>query len=166
MPFILGAASDYSCDPIRALIHDLKFRFRQEAAEPLSALLAHYTSPLVSLTNKTLVVPIPLSRERERVRGFNQSLLIARGLATHLHIPLRANILVRTKHTPPQTEQVHFADRHHNVQHCFKVLKPLSKETILLVDDVITSGATLKEAARTLKRAGAGAIIALTVARA
>lgn len=180
VPFLLGAATEYACDPIRALIHDLKFRSRREAAEPLASFLAQYLTllgfPFSSSTQHHFspresgagftVVPLPLSGERERARGFNQSLLIAQGLAHHLRLPLRTDVLLRTKHALPQTAQESFAERYANVRDCFEARVTLSKTPLLLVDDVITSGATLSEASKTLKRAGAGSIIALTVARA
>jgi len=113
-----------------------------------------------------LVLPMPLSRQRLQERGFNQALLLARALAP---TKTRAQLLLRVQDTPAQSS-LSRAQRLRNVQHAFAV-DPLRQTSIrekrvVLVDDVMTSGATLAAAARSLRRAGAAHIAAVVFARA
>lgn len=167
-PYLLGAATSYRDDAVRSLIHGLKFQFVRGAAEPLAHFLLSYVRQLPCEIAPFSVVPIPLSKERERVRGFNQSYLIAKIFAQHLNLPLVTNILFRTRDTLPQSELKTAEERMENTKGCFSLAEPRTMRgaPVLLVDDVITSGATLLEAARTLKKGGAKRIIALVVARA
>ena len=143
----------------------LKFQGQAGLASALGLLLrsAPWVEPLLESTD--IVLPLPLSAERLRERGFNQAALLARQLA-----PARVDTrsLLRIRHTPalsgmdPKT-------RHASVHGSFAVEPArahlLAGRRVLLVDDVMTTGATLHEAARTLRRAGAGTVSALVVAR-
>ncbi|HTY40081.1 MAG TPA: ComF family protein [Candidatus Paceibacterota bacterium] len=167
-PYRFGAASDYRDPMVRALIHDLKFRSRREAAHPLAELLIEYADRLSLDLKSYLIMPIPLAAHRARQRGFNQAALIAEPLARHFGKGLSEEILVRTRSTKPQSELKDFAERRQNVTACFAVreLAAVAGQAVLLVDDVRTSGATLEEAARALKKAGARRVLALVAARA
>ena len=114
-----------------------------------------------------VVVPVPLHRQRQRERGYNQADLIARPLARRLGLPCRPVLLVRTK---PRPDKLHLSleERWSSVRGAFAA-KPGSRVDnlrVLLVDDVMTTGATLDACARALRRAGARTVIGLTVARA
>jgi ComF family protein len=113
------------------------------------------------------VVPVPLHPRRRRERGFDQAELLARPLAQAVGIPLRSGLLVRTRHTPPQIRRTPH-ERRENVRGAFALGYPLPvpQARLLLVDDVYTTGATLGECARTLRRGGAGEIYAVTLSRA
>lgn len=113
------------------------------------------------------VVPVPLHRTRRRDRGFNQSELVARGLARGRGLPLLGRVLAKTRATPPQTSLA-AAERAANVRGAYAVrnAKKLRGMTLLLVDDVFTTGATLRECAAALRTAGAREVRALTVAQA
>ena len=165
--YLLGSAGPYDNPAIRCLIHNLKFRGARGAAEPLAELIARYLKHLAIDLNNFLLVPIPLSRRRKNERGFNQAEEIARHLEKLLLIRARTDILARTRHTKPQTETVDIAERRKNVLSCFSVIRSsaVAKRNILLLDDVATSGATLGEAARALKEAGARKIIGVTAAK-
>lgn len=114
-----------------------------------------------------IIIPVPLHRRRLRERGFNQATLIANALATHLGAPVQESVLIRTRHTHPQFE-LPPANRRENVRKAFYVTQPdaIRNKVVLLVDDVMTIGATLDECARTLRRAKPKAIYAVTFARA
>lgn len=114
------------------------------------------------LSGADLVVAVPLHRSRERARGFNQ----ARELGRHLGLPV-VEALVRTRRTPPQAE-LSAARRHANVRGAFEYRQGIDVKdrTIVLVDDVSTTGATLSACARPLLDAGAAEVRALTAARA
>ncbi len=113
-----------------------------------------------------VVVPVPLHRERQRERGYNQAELIARPLAKRLHVELGARILVRTKPRPPQLV-LSRSEHWKSVRGAYATRKgqQVDKLRVLLVDDVLTTGATLDACARALKAAGAAAVLGLTVGR-
>lgn len=167
-PYLLGAATDYGNETVRELIHALKFQSIRSAAEPLGMLLQDYAKSLPLSLRAYTVLPIPLSARRERLRSYNQSLLVGEVLARALHLPLDAEALVRVKHTGPQSDLPDLDARRKNVQGAFAVrdANRIRGKPILLLDDVTTSGATLYEAATTLKASGARTILALTVAKA
>jgi ComF family protein len=114
-----------------------------------------------------LVVPVPLHRRRLRWRGFNQAALLGRAVARKMGCPLDVATLTRVRNTPPQTEQ-DSSRRRQNVHGAFAVMRPdrIANRRLLLVDDVMTTGATLDECARMLLAAGAQRVDVLTVARA
>jgi ComF family protein len=166
-PYILGAATDYENEAVKNLIHGLKFRFIRRAAEPLAKFLIQYIEELSLPINAFILVPMPLGKKRERERGFNQSRLIAELVAKHFSMPLVVGNLVRKKNTKPQSK-LNFEERIANIKDCFSLKNPgaVLAKNILLIDDVVTSGATMHEAALTLKAAGARKIIALAATKA
>jgi len=167
-PYLLGAATNYENEIAKNLIHSLKFQYIKAAAQPLGNLLIQYTEALSLPLKNFIVIPIPLSKKRLRGRGFNQAELIAKIFAEHFELPPETNLLVRTKNAKPQSEIKNLKERLLNVKDCFAVInqESVASKNILLIDDVITSGATLLEATAALKNAGARKIIALAVAKA
>lgn len=165
-PYLLGAATDYGDPRVRELVHGLKFRFVRSAARALGELLAASLRATKIPLASFVAIPVPLSRERERVRGFNQSLLIAEAVANALGIPLAPDALVRVRHAKPQSETGSRSERLSNVRGAFAVRGRIPGAHILLVDDVTTSGATFSEAARALRRAGARHVLAAAAAKA
>jgi ComF family protein len=109
-------------------------------------------------------VPVPLAFERHAERGFNQALEIARRLARALTVPLDADALLRVRHAAPQ-HLLALAERRRNVRGAFTVRADVRGRHMLVVDDVMTSGATLEEIASVLKKAGAARVTNLVVAR-
>jgi ComF family protein len=100
--------------------------------------------------NIDMIIPIPLHEKKEAERGYNQSVLIAEGMSDILNIPVAANILVRTRYTESQTQKTR-TERLENMKDAFKTVgDSLSGKHILLVDDVLTTGATLEAAALAL----------------
>lgn len=169
-PYRLAAATNYDIPGVRTLIHKLKFRRIRKAAEPLGDLIVRHLSYLNLDFGNFTIVPLPLSRRREYERGFNQAEEIARHIAHKIggEIAVNSDILKRTRNTKPQTETGTKKERLENVRLCFAVDNPIliRRKNILLLDDVTTSGATLREAAQTLKIAGAKTIIGLVAAKA
>ena len=112
------------------------------------------------------VLAIPLHSRRLRTREFNQSLLLAKGLSRQLHRPLLIDAMRRTKETLPQVG-LSLKARTKNVHHAFQVTKPetIMGQRLLLVDDVYTTGATLREGAKVLTKAGAKEIFVTAIAR-
>lgn len=146
--------------PIDHLVQDLKFRRRLASAGFFAAAMLAGAHP-----TGDLVLPVPLSRARLRERGFNQALEIARPLAHALGLPLDATSLVRTRETPPQS-RLPWRVRQRNVRHAFACTRDFSGMTLIVVDDVMTTGATLNAVARTLKDHGAARVVNWVAARA
>jgi len=145
---------------LRAIVHALKYEGRRSLARALAALMRHRGDDV--LHGADCVVPVPLHRSRRRERGFNQ----AADLAIHLDLPV-VSALRRVRATPTQTG-LPAAQRHRNMRDAFAVTRAgraLHGATVVLVDDVSTTGATLEACARVLKEAGAREVRALTAAR-
>ncbi|HZH90016.1 MAG TPA: ComF family protein [Pyrinomonadaceae bacterium] len=116
----------------------------------------------------TRIVPVPLHRERERERGFNQAALLARAIAKRSKLPLDEWSIVRTKHATRHRAGMDARARHETVESAFRVERPrlIEGQRILLIDDVFTTGATVSACAQALKDAGAEDVFVLTVAQA
>ena len=112
------------------------------------------------------IVPVPLHPARQRERGFNQAAVLAQSLSRHMALPLRS-VLERVHHTTTQTA-FDRSERMQNLRDAFRLRKneDVRRLRVLLIDDVLTTGSTLSECARVLKRAGAGPVYAATAARA
>lgn len=118
------------------------------------------------LSEADVLMPVPLHRRRLLKRRFNQSALLARAISKQMQLPLDTNSLFRKRHTPSQGGQT-FDGRKRNVSGAFGI-RPQAKlrgKHIVLIDDVMTTGATLESCARTLKRAGAKRVDAIVLAR-
>ena len=112
-----------------------------------------------------LIIPMPLHPDRLRQRGFNQSVELSRPLSSALQKPLALDCLLRTRATPPQAELA-LKDRARNVRGAFECRQEIGERSVLLVDDVMTSGATLNECARVLLLHGARRVDVAVAARA
>ena len=120
------------------------------------------------LSSATLSMPVPLHAERERERGFNQAAVIARSLAKQSGLPLDEWSLARTTHSERHRAGMDARARRESVEDAFEVVRPrlVRGESVLLVDDVFTTGATASACASVLLAAGATDVLVLTVARA
>jgi len=157
----LGTFDDY----YQKLIH----RFKYDKKIPLGKRLAQSLGQIVAqdedFASCDLVIPVPLHRARHRERGFNQSEILAEGVSQAINLPLVKDILKRKKNTKDQT-YLNAQQRTENVRDAFMVIQPerINERDVILVDDVITTGATLNECARMLQKAGAKRIFAVTLA--
>ena len=156
----------YADTVVRAILL-LKF----ERIEPLGAWFSERLAEIVNADSDRLsadvVVPVPLHQEREKERGYNQAALVSKPLAKKLRLPHKAVLLVRTR-ARPDKQVLSLEERWESVRGAFAT-RPGSKVDnlrVLLVDDVLTTGATLDACARALREAGAKSVIGLTVARA
>jgi ComF family protein len=147
--------------PLDRLIHSLKYAHRLACAGFLGRLLAQVALPF----RPDLIVPVPLSVERLAERGFNQALEISRPLLRLLDAPVELTRIRRRRDTSPQAG-LPWKQRAKNVRHAFECEIDLIGLSVLVVDDVMTTGATLDELARTLKAHGAAQVANLVVARA
>jgi len=154
-------------DLAREAIHAFKFGGRRGLANPLGDLLAGLGLSALPGAEPDALVPVPLHPRRARERGYDQALLLARRLERAWGVPVVADALLRAVPTQPQTD-LDAAGRRRNVRDAFAVRRPelIAGRHVVLVDDVLTTGATVGECARSLYRAGAAAVGVLTVARA
>lgn len=151
---------------IRELVHALKYRRVRDIDSVLASLLFEYCFRYsIIFPFGAIIIPLPLHKKRERIRGFNQSERIARYFAQYIGIEMGAGVLKKIKPTVPQVELLSH-ERKENIKGVFCVIRPESvrNRTVILLDDVKTTGATIEEAAKTLKEAGAGRVWAITVA--
>ncbi len=149
--------------PLKEAIVSLKYRgMRSLTPHVVQAML----TVLPALPNVDYLMAVPLHPDRLREREYNQSLLLAYGLSRHLKIPLLLSCLLRTKSTVPQTS-LSRKQRLTNLRQAFAVNKVsrVKDKTILLIDDVFTTGTTLHECAKALRKAGSGPVYGLTLAR-
>ena len=149
--------------PVKQAIKMIKYRYVSHLAEELSGLfLEKYPSFLNKLD---ILVPVPLHHQRERERGFNQSLIIARCLGKNLNISVRDDLLKRKRHTRPQFG-LKINDRKTNIRDAFRSYhsEVISGKKIGLVDDVATTFSTLRECAQELKKSGARSVWAFVIA--
>jgi len=151
---------------LRDLLTGFKFNSRLGLGRLLQALAVEaYALHGACWERPELVIPVPLHPRRLRARGFNQSLETSRLLARELGVPVGAEVLRRCRHTRPQVS-LPARERRENVQGAFVADEAaVLGRRILLVDDIMTTGGTLRECARTLRRAGASNVSALVIAR-
>jgi ComF family protein len=154
------------------LLREVILRLKKQRGEGLAELLGECWAKEAAARFASLhfdfLVPVPLHWLRRWQRGYNQSAALCRGLATNLGLPYHPSWLRRVRHTPRQTSRPTPAERKANVRDAFRARPgaPLRGRTILLVDDVMTTGATASEAARALRAAGASRVVVAVLARA
>ncbi|NLP42531.1 MAG: ComF family protein [Veillonellaceae bacterium] len=149
---------------VKRLIHDIKFRQKKKYALHLEWLIDH-SAVTARLPDVDIVLPVPLNTERMSERGYNQTELIFAGWANQQGWLWCETNLARTRPTKPQWE-LKLAERRQNVKGAFTVTHPdgVAGKNILLVDDIITSGTTMNECAKVLKKAGALRVCGLALA--
>ncbi len=146
-----------------SLISGLKFHQKLNHARLLSQLLIDYLEQQrVELPE--LILPVPLHRQRLRERGYNQALEIARPLGRHFGLPVRPRLCRRIRATPAQTG-LDRKTRKKNLRQAFQLSEEVKGQTVALLDDVVTTGTTVAELAKLLKRAGATRVDVWAVAR-
>jgi len=153
--------------PLRQVVQKFKYGRKVSLGKPLGRLLARGAAEFITQWPIDVIMPVPLHPKRLRWRGFNQSLLLARQISRTYGTPTEPFMLRRVKETPPQT-QLTEDERRKNMRGAFALHgeKSLKDKTVLLVDDIYTSGATVNECSQTLRRGGAKEVYVLTLARA
>lgn len=168
---------DWACADIRAIgpfqapiadaIHLLKYSDRRSVAKKLSLYMERSLAGARHYREADLILSVPLHPARRRERGYNQAQLLAQALGKLLDKPCPENIIARARHTQTQTK-LNKQQRLENVKDIFTVKRPelVGGKTVILIDDVLTTGATIGSCARTLLNAGASRVLALTAAAA
>lgn len=152
-------------EPFSGVIHRFKYQGETWGLKSFKALLEALPAAVWDIEPE-LILPVPLHPAKLRQRGYNQAVLLARTFFPHHHQIIRTDLLVRRRPTAPQTSLSGKA-RRENLRRAFAVTDPAQVEgrRILLVDDVFTTGTTVNECARVLKKKGADEVNVLTLAR-
>ncbi len=147
------------------LIHNFKYRRKTTLGKSLGRRLGEILKKESLLEEIDYLIPVPLHPSRQRERGYNQSKILGQGISERTALPLLDRALLRKKNTRDQTD-LSPEEREKNVKDAFEVRDKsvLKGKGVLLVDDVMTTGATLRECSRVLKKAGARIIIGATLA--
>jgi ComF family protein len=165
-PTFEGARSPYLYEGVaREAVHALKYNYLSALAQPMAQLMARYVEEESAMEADRLVA-VPLHARRQRLRGYNQSALVAREISRLCGLPLAERGLKRRRNTPLQARSADAEARRRNVADAFVADRRwVEGRRILLIDDVMTTGATLEACARALRQAGAASVWALTFAR-
>lgn len=174
----LWAATDYQDNLVQSIIKIYKYRFVKDLTTILNQWLIALVEQMLKVRQavaaepplflrqfvENIIIPVPLSRRRRNWRGFNQSEILAKGVADFFNLTIKTDGLARRRHTKPQTELTE-ERRLKNLQTAFVWRgESLIGKNIILVDDVTTTGATLQECAKVLKQAGASQVWGLVLA--
>lgn len=151
--------------PYQKILHQLKYKGMKELGEFMGAQFASQLIDTIFIQPVDLICPVPLHPRKERKRGYNQSYHLAKGLSSQLNLPIENGALIRKKFSSTQTKKNRY-ERWKNVEDIFEVKNPNAFEGkhVLLVDDVVTTGATLEACAQTILNLCKARISILTLA--
>ena len=168
----LFVATTYQNATLKKMFMDFKYHRAKALAESLARTLTqwivYHNYQHIFQQHNTVVVPVPSHINRERSRGFHPATAVAQCVASAYQLPLATNIVHKHKNIGFQTHIKNAKQRRKNVEGCFALTphaKDIKEKTVLLVDDVITTGSTMRECAKTLRTARPNQIIGLAVAR-
>ncbi|TVR83353.1 MAG: ComF family protein [Saprospirales bacterium] len=149
----------------KQLLQRIKYEGRRDIGIETGKIMGHYLKQSSMIENIDLIIPVPLHPRKKAKRGFNQCDLLAQGLSETTGIPTDFNAIIRSRNNPSQTS-LSRENRFHNSQSLFKVTNPekVNGKSILLIDDVITTGATLESCGRELLEAGCANLYISTLA--
>ena len=152
-------------DALQKLIHALKYEKKFKVGIFLGQKLGNYKNKIIKSWNADFIIPIPLFNLKRVERGFNQSFYIAKGLSKETKIPIENNLVKRTKNTVSQTA-LNLTERKENLRRAFILNKKrkVQGKRVIIIDDVITTGATVSELARILKESGAEKVFTISIA--
>ena len=149
-------------EPVSRAVYALKYQNRRIYAKAFVEEMADQYGYYLREKKVELIVPVPLHRKKMRIRGYNQAALVAEVLGEITGISVDEDILVRVKNTKP-LKQLNDKERRRSIRGAFSVRKSVWAKTIVLIDDIYTTGSTLDEAARVLLKAGAEKVYFLTI---
>jgi len=161
--FIQGR-SLYEYESAASSIYRFKYAKRREYAEFYGEELAGRFGETIRRWRVDAIVPVPVHETRKKERGYNQAELLAKQLGRRLQLPVKEDLIVRWKKTVPQKE-LNVVQRQNNLKKAFKISKnDVKLSTIIIIDDIYTTGSTVDEMARVLKQAGIERVYILTLA--
>lgn len=154
----------YEYDSMKEAIYRFKYRGRKEYADFFGKELAEKLGEEIKGFKADAIVPVPLHKEREKKRGYNQAALVARSLGKELHIPVNEKLIYRKKATLAQ-KNLKGKERQNNLKNAFKIgQNDVKLKTIIVVDDIYTTGATMDEVSMCLKNAGIQKVYCISLA--
>ena len=165
--FDRAVATAYYEHVLQEAIQQFKFKHKTGLGKHLAQIMITHLSEELALSQYHAILPVPLHKIRQRHRGYNQSAILAKHISQYCQIPLMVNNLIRIRDTDSQSLLKGRKARQANVKNAFRVTYPdtLRDRHVILVDDVLTTGATVNECSKTLKEAGAKSILVLTLSR-
>ena len=158
----------YYEDVLKEAIHQFKFQQKTRLGKHLAQLLVAQIPMSLDMSHYDIILPVPLHKTRQRQRGYNQSAILAKYVARHYQRKLMLNNLIRIRDTSAQSLVKGRRERKNNVKNAFHVKFPslIHHRHVVLIDDVFTTGATVNECSKVLKKAGARSVLVLTLSRA
>ncbi len=152
-------------DSLKASLKRFKFSNKPSYYRAFGKLLALKVQNIEQLANFDIIIPIPLHKTKYKQRGYNQAELIAKSVARILNVPYSTDILIKSSETKSQSSLAR-NERLSNVEDSFRVIneKFIYNKKVLLIDDIITTGSTINQCSKVLKKAGAGYIVAGVIA--
>lgn len=149
---------------IKELVHSFKFNNKSYLYKPLAEIMLETADLIEIMKDIDLIIFVPIHRRKEAIRGYNQSELLAKYISDKVNIPLSKNNLIKHKWTKEQN-QLKRQERQNNLKDSFKIKNPneIVNKRILLIDDIITTGATFDECGKVLKNNGAGEVVGLAL---
>lgn len=152
---------------VKRIIHHLKYRGRPEIGTAIGVRYGTVLADTVPFNQADIIVPVPLHPKKLRTRGYNQSAFFARGLARSMKLPVVEHCIIRHRATESQTHKNRY-ERYENMRKTFEAndADAIADRHVLLVDDVLTTGATLEACASALLENGAARVSAVTIAKA
>jgi ComF family protein len=153
---------------LKEAIHQFKFNQKIGLGKYLAQSIITHLPQDVDIIKYHAILPVPLHKIRQRQRGYNQSTVLAKSISQHFQLPLLVKNLIRIRPTDSQAKLKGRKERQKNVKNAFRVVNPISLKDkhIILVDDVFTTGATVNECSKTLKKAGVKSVLVVTLSRA
>lgn len=143
-------------------VYAFKYKNKRIYGEIFARELAKYYGKYLQDHHVTLILPIPLHKSRRRTRGYNQAEILARHLGDYTQIDVDCSSLVRVKKTAPQ-KQFNDKERKKNIKNAFALRAPINAKCVVLIDDIYTTGSTLDEATKVLKKSGVSKVYFLTI---
>lgn len=165
--YSIARSVGYYESPLLDIVHRFKYGKKVSLGKSLGKLMADYEYPGFSISGHTLIIPVPLHSRRLRERGFNQSVILGREISKRFAIPMDFQTLRRHIYTEPQVS-LGKKERESNVRGAFSISEPLKikDKKIILLDDIYTTGSTVKECSELLLKSGAHSVDVLTLSRA
>lgn len=152
-------------EPMVRLLHLFKYKNYDYLGEFFSHLMIrHLLKIKLDLSSYELIVPVPMRPFKRKERGYNQAKLLAKQISNHFQIPLRDDIIYQKKNKPSQTK-LRKHQREEAMEGIFEAKEDLKDKNVVLIDDILTTGSTLRECALALKERGAKQIIAITLSK-
>src|SRR6185503_4119198 len=153
LPIVSGSAHLYFTKEslVQHLMHQLKYRGNKELGVQLGRIMGNALRSSDRFTNIDALIPLPLFPSKEKKRGYNQATVLCNGIAEILNLPVLSNVILRPQHTETQTKKGRI-ERWKNIEGKFQLIAPeaIQNKHLLLVDDVVTTGATLEACANEL----------------